>query len=172
MRATEFILLALNEFHRSIVNDVKDLTPEQMTLQVAPGASTISFLMWHMSRLEDGVFHRIATPRGGPPLWETEGWHKRFGLEVKDGGTGFTQEQLASYSPSKELLIEYAQRVADVVMDGVGRMADEYLDRVPNPDNPRMTVGRQIQSVIVGHVYWHTGEIRFIKGLQGMPWPR
>ena len=109
MRATEFIQLALNEFHRSIVNEVKDLTLEQMALQVAPGASTISFLMWHMSRLEDVVFHRIAAPEGGPPLWETEDWYMRFGLEVKDGGTGLTQEQLASFSPSKELLVECAR---------------------------------------------------------------
>jgi hypothetical protein len=172
LKATQFIQLALNEFHRSVVQEIRDLTPEQMTYQAAPGASTISFLVWHASRTEDAVFHRVATPEGAPPLWETEEWYKRFGLEATEGGTGFSPEQVAGFAPPKELLVAYTERVAEAVTEGLGRLADEDLDRVLNPDNPRMTVGRQIQSIIVGHVYWHLGEVGFIKGLQGMPFPR
>ena len=60
----------------------------------------------------------------------------------------------------------------EAVQDGLSKMTDEDLDRPINLDNPRQTVGRQIQSIIVGHGFFHLGEVRFLKGLQGMPFPR
>ena len=75
-------------------------------------------------------------------------------------------------SPDYQLLTSYVGQVSAAVWEGIGKFKEEDYDRPLNPDNPRQTVGRQIQSIIVGHGYFHLGEVRFLKGLQGKPFAR
>ncbi len=172
MQTIPFIKLALNELHRSLLREVRDLTPEQRAYRPIPEASSINFCTWHLARTEDNVFHRIATPHGGPSLWQLEKWNERFGLAPQDMGTGFTHPQVEALRPDKETLLAYCDRVFGAVMEGLDSLTDEDLDRVPNPEQPRNSVGQMIQSLLIGHGYWHLGEVRFIKGLQGMPFSR
>ena len=78
----------------------------------------------------------------------------------------------AGAQQDKELQVTYMESVRESVQDSLSNMTDNDLDRPLSPDNPRLTVGRQIQSIVVGHGFFHLGEIRFLKGLQGMPFPR
>ena len=172
MNAIQFIQSTLFELNRSFVVEVEPLTTEQMFYRPAPEANSISFLLWHFPRVEDNTFHRVSTIAGTPTVWERGGWYERFGLNESGSGSGFTPEQVAAFKPDKDLMVKYAESVRESVNDGLSTMTDDDLDRPLNPDNPRLTVGRQIQSIIVGHGFFHLGEIRFLKGLQGMPFPR
>ena len=172
MNAIQFIQSALFELNRSFVVEVEPLTPDQMLYRPTPEANSISFLLWHFPRVEDNIFHRVSTIDGTSPIWESERWYERFGLKESDTGAGFTPDQVAGFKPDKEMLATYVEAVRLAVQEGLSSMTDDDLDRPLNPDNPRLTVGRQIQSVIVGHGFFHLGEIRFLKGLQGMPFPR
>ena len=172
MNAIQFIQSTLFELNRSFVVEVEPLTPEQMLYRPAPEANSISFLLWHFPRVQDNTFHRISTIGGMPTVWERDGWYERFGLKESGTGSGFTPDQVAAFKPDKELLVTYVESVRQSVQDGLSNMTDDDLDRPLDPDNPRLTVGRQIQSIILGHGFFHLGEIRFLKGLQGMPFPR
>ena len=172
MNTIRFIQMSLNELNRSFVNEIKELTPEQMFYRPTAEANHIAFLVWHFPRVEDNTWHRVATPEGGPPIWVKEEWHKKFGLAEKDSGTGFEPDQVSALKPDKDLLISYVERVGEAVWEGVGKLTDDDLDRPLREDDPRLTVGRQIQSIILGHGYFHLGEVRFLKGLQGMPFAR
>lgn len=172
MNAIQFIQSTLFELNRSFIVEVEPLTPEQMLYRPAPEANSISFLLWHFPRIEDSVFHRVRIMGGTPTIWESERWFERFGVKESDTGAGFTPNQVAEFKPEKELMSTYMEAVRLAVQDGLSNMTDDDLDRPLNPDNPRLTVGRQIQSVIIGHGFFHLGEIRFLKGLQGMPFSR
>ena len=172
MNAIQFIQSALFELNRSFIVEVEPLTPEQMLYRPTPEANSISFLLWHFPRIEDSVFHRVRVMGGTPPIWESQRWFERFGVKESDTGAGFTPDQVAEFKPDKELMTPYVEAVRLAVQDGLSNMTDDDLDRPLNPDNPRLTVGRQIQSVIIGHGFFHLGEVRFLKGLQGMPFPR
>lgn len=172
MNAIQFIQSTLFELNRSFISEVRPLTSEQMLYRPTPEANSISFLLWHFPRTEDSMFHSISTINGTPTVWDRDGWFERFGLNESSSGSGFTPQQVASLDPDKDLLITYVDSVRESVQEALAGMTDEDLDRPLNPDNPRATVGRQIQSFIVGHGFFHLGEIRFLKGLQGMPFPR
>ena len=172
MDTSRFIQMALNELNRSLAAETKDLTREEMLFRPTPEANHITFLVWHFSRVQDNSWHRVSTQDGVDSLWVQEEWHKKFGLTEKDSGTGFTPDEVEALAPEYELLISYLERVAEAVGEGVGKFDEADYDRPLNPDNPRQTVGRQIQSIILGHGYFHLGEVRFLKGMQGHPFAR
>ena len=172
MNAINFIDSAIFEVNRSFVNEVEPLTEKQMFFRPTTEANSISFLIWHFPRVEDNVFHRISTVDGTESVWQRDKWYEKFGVPANESGTGYTPDQVAAFKPPKDLLVSYVESVRQSIQDSLSTMTDDDLDRQLNPDNPRLTVGRQIQSIIVGHGFFHLGEVRFLKGLQGMPFPR
>lgn len=172
MDTSRFIQMSLNELNRSLAAETKDLTNDEMLFRPTPEANHISFLVWHFSRIQDNSWHRVSTPDGVDPLWIQEDWYTKFGLTEKDSGMGFTPDEVETLAPDYELLISYLERVAAAVWEGVGQFSEEDYDRVLDPDNPRQTVGRQIQSIILGHGNFHLGEVRFLKGMLGHPFAR
>jgi len=172
MDTSRFIQMAVNEINRSFVIETEDLTPEQMLFRPTPEANHITFLLWHFARVQDNVWHSVSTPAGTEPLWIRDEWYTKFGLTEKDSGTGFTPDEVETLAPDYELLTSYVEQVSAAVWEGIGKLKEEDYDRPLDPDNPRQTVGRRIQSIIVGHGYFHLGEVRFLKGLQGKPFAR
>ena len=108
--------------------------------------------------------------RSQPSIWESERWYERLGMETKASGVGFDEAQVDKVSalPLGELM-EYAGHVAKSAEDYVKSLRDEDLDHVPDPARPRRTMAVNLRSFLVAHGWWHTGEIKYLKGLQGMP---
>ena len=169
MDAREAYNAMLEEIHRSFRAELRELTPEQLYFQPDPKANTIIFLPRHFARTEDGVIHRSF---GGTPIWEADGWHQKFGLSPRESGSGFEAEQVAAFRPDLNLVMEYFIAVWQDTVEKIRNATDEQLNRPTNPERPNVTVARNIESVVIGHGFWHLGEVRFIKGLQGMPFGR
>jgi uncharacterized damage-inducible protein DinB len=169
MEANEFIDVMLRDLHGGLRADIEPLTQEQLVHQPAGGANTVAFLLWHATRFEDNMLRR---QHGEDSLWTAEGWHERLGLEPSDTGTGFSEEQVLAFQPAKEELLAYVERVWEATPDLVARLSAEKLGEAPNPERPRMTVGRSLANFVVGHGWIHLGDIRFTKGLMGMPFSR
>ncbi len=170
METSEFIGTMLRDLHSGLRSDVETLTREQMVHQPAPGANTVAFLFWHATRFEDNQLHRLVAAE--EPIWVSERWFERFGLEPSDIGTGFSEEQVLAFQPAQEELLAYAEQVWEASSGLVAQLSSELLDSVPNPERPRMTVGRSLANFMVGHGWLHLGDIRFTKGLMGMPFSR
>ena len=172
MDTIQFIQSSLFEVFRSFLAEIAPLENSEMLFRPTPESNSISFLVWHFPRIADRAFHLSHTPEGTTPVWDREKWHEKFGLEKTDTGTGFNAEQVAAFNPDRELLIGYLESVQKALDDGLSQMTSKDLDRPLNPENPRATEGRQIQSIVIGHGFFHLGEVRFLKGLQGMPFSR
>ena len=170
MNAARFAQIAVEDLHRGFRAEVEPLSFEQLVFMPAPDANSIIFLLWHATCNEDHVLHQRL--RGEETLWEREAWYSRLGLEKSDRGMGFTSAQVAGFRPAKQDVVAYCQRVWEAVPAAIGGFTEGDLDRVLNPERPDMTVGRSIANFIIGHGFWHLGDIRFLKGLQGMPFGR
>lgn len=169
MDAQTVILDMLDELHRSFRAETRDLAPEHLFFQPDLRANTIIFLIWHFARTEDGVVHRAF---GGTPIWVREGWSEKFGVGPNESGSGFGPEEVATFRPELSLVMEYFVPVWTDAVQQIQKATDEDFLRAPDPERPNATVLRNIESVVVGHGFWHLGEVRFIKGLLGMPFGR
>lgn len=169
MNAADYINVMLRDLHGGFRADVEALTQEQFVHQPVEGANTVAFLFWHSTRFED---LQLAGLSGSVPVWTSGGWAARLGLEADDLGTGFSEEQMIAFQPAKEDVLAYAEAVWEATPALVSALSAERLAEPIDPERPRMTVGRSIANFAVGHGWLHLGEIRFAKGLMGMPFAR
>ena len=167
MTALEFIQTAVSELHKAMIDDVKVLTQEHVVWKPAPKANPIGFLFWHYIRTEDMV---IQTFQGMPSIWEKEKWYEKLGLDANTQGTGFQEPEVEKVAALPIMdLITYAERVIEGTAEYLKTLEEAKLDYAPNPDRPRQTIAAMIRSIILAHGWWHLGEIKYIKGMQGMP---
>ena len=165
MDAQTAYLYMLEEIHRSFRAETRDLTPDQLYYQPDPKANTIIFLPWHWVRTEDGVIHRSL---GGTPIWEAGGWQHKFNFPPQ-GSSGIQPEDVTAFRPELSLVMDYFAAVWQVSVEKIKNATNEDLERQAGRN---MNVARNIESVVIGHGFWHLGEVRFIKGLLGMPFVR
>jgi hypothetical protein len=170
MNGAEFVRTIIEEMHGAMMADVKDLTQEQLALKPTPSANPIGFLFWHYVRTEDNMIHTLI---GKPPVWQADKWCEKLGMDPDAQGTGFQEpdvDKVASL-PLSEMLT-YAEKVFAETIDYLNTLDDAGLDYAPNPDRPRRNVGMMLRNFIVAHGWWHLGEIKYVKGMQGMPGAR
>ncbi len=172
MNAIEFIRSTMFELYRSFVTEVEPLTDEEMFYRPTDQANSISFLLWHFPRSGDSAFRAASTQEDTRSVWERERWYQQLGLKESDSGTGFNPSQVEEFRPDKNLLINYVESVRLSINDGLSLMTDSDLDKPLHSNNRTTTLGRHIQTNIIGHGFFHLGEIRFLKGLQGYQFPR
>ncbi|MBI4303325.1 MAG: DinB family protein [Chloroflexi bacterium] len=167
MTVVEFIQRSINELNNTIIDDVKELTPAQLQWKPAPRANPIGFIFWHFMRSQD-VF--IAGLRGKPSVWESEKWFEKLGMDATAQGTGFQEPDVSKVAllPLSETMA-YAGRVALSTEDYLRSLTDARLEDITDPARPRRTTAIVLRSFIIAHGWWHIGEIRYVKGMQGMP---
>jgi hypothetical protein len=167
MTGIEFLTTMIAEFHGALMEDVKTLTPQNLKWKPAPQANPIGFLLWHYMRTEDNL---VTGLQGKPAIWETEKWYEKMGLDAKAQGTGFKEPDVDKIAvlPLADL-VAYAERVSRNTQEYLKTLDDVKLDFAPDPARPRRTIGALLRNFLLAHGWWHLGEIKYIKGLQGMP---
>ena len=167
MNAVEFIKSAVSELHRTMLDDVNVLKQEHLAWKPAPNANPIGFLFWHYIRSEDNFIQAL---QGKPSIWESEKWYQKLSMDAQTQGTGFQEPEVDKVAalPLSEL-VAYAERVTSSTADYLDSLDDSKLDHFPDPERPRRTIGVILRSFILAHGWWHLGEIKYLKGLQGMP---
>jgi len=167
MNAVEFIHATVSEFHGAMIEDVKVLNAEQLAWKPAPNTNPIGFLFWHLIRTEDNMINGI---QGKPTIWESEKWNEKLGMDARAQGTGFQEPDVDKVAalPLSEVMA-YVEQVTKSIEDYIKSLDDAGLDRAPNPERPRWTVGMMLRNFVIAHGWWHLGEIKYLKGMQGMP---
>ena len=186
MNAAEFVRSSVQALHQSLLEDMKDLSPHHLEWRPQPAANPIGYIFLHYIHTEDAQVHNI---QGCPSIWEVEKWQERFGLAagfgLSDSGAGVVglyrnppdntvmlsgEEGIvrAAQIPLAESLA-YAQRVIDRTRKFLNTLDDRVLDVVPDPERPRRTIAVTFRAFVLAHGWWHLGEIKYLKGLQGMP---
>jgi len=91
-------------------------------------------------------------------------------MDPEAQGTGFQEpdcDRVAAL-PASEMLA-YAEKVFAETTDYLNSLDDAGLDYASNPERPRWNVSMMLRNFIVAHGWWHLGEIKYVKGMQGMP---
>ncbi len=172
MNGVEVLAREMREIQGSLLRELEPLTAEHLYYAPIPGATTIAFIAWHITRTLDDAVHDTIPVKPGPTIWAAQGFHQKFGSSPEEGtGTGYTAEQVGEFRPSLELLREYAAEVGPTIPAAFENMTDDDLDRVMDQERPDRTLARRLQTFVIGHTFYHLGEIRYVKGLQGMPFP-
>ena len=163
MTLNRFIEDAFQKEHESLMDALSGLTSEEQAWRAGPDANSITWILWHMLRVEDMWFQFFIQRKS--EIWERDGWNEKFGLPTRDNGFGHTSEQVAAF-PTLDLaeLIGYGDAVRAETLDYLRGVTQEEFERVPREQRPEMSVAAIFRQVI-GEVYQHQGQIAYLKGL-------
>jgi hypothetical protein len=144
---------------------VGGLTAEQLHWAPAPGANSIGWLVWHLTRVQD---HHLAELLGEDQLWVSGDWAHRFGLKPNphDTGYGHTAKQVAAVRPDgPEVLVEYYDAVAARTLDLIGGLTADDLDRIVDKRwDPPVTLGVRLISVAHDDIA-HAAQAAYLRGI-------
>ena len=163
MTLNRFIEDAFQKEHEFLMDVLSGLTPEEQAWRAGPDANSITWILWHMLRVEDMWFQFFIQRKN--EIWERDGWNEKFGLPIRDNGFGHTSEEVAAF-PTLDLaeLIGYGDAVRAETLDYLRGVTPEEFERVPREQRPEMSVAAIFRQVI-GEVYQHQGHIAYLKGL-------
>src|ERR1700748_2335660 len=91
----EVLLDGCGRIRENVADVLEGLTAEQLTYRIDADANPVSWLVWHLTRVQDD---HVAAAFGVPQVWSSEGWAARLGLPpgMTDHGYGHTSAQVAA----------------------------------------------------------------------------
>jgi uncharacterized damage-inducible protein DinB len=163
MKTSEFISKSLKESKEYIDEAIAKLSEDELSFQPKPHSNSISFLMWHVARVEDLWINRSLL--GTKEIYESGDWYKKFGTPAQDFGFGYDIQKIAAWPiPKLELLHSYAAAVRRQTEDYLNTLNEKSLDDAKDFGWSKGTVGSAL-SHLVTEVGEHTGQIGYIKGI-------
>jgi hypothetical protein len=139
-----------------------DLTEEIATYRPDPGANSVAWLIWHLSRIQDDHVADLAQVE---QAWAE--WRARFGLPFGKWATGYGQgpDEVAVVRVSGDLLADYHRAVHELTLRYLEGITSEELDRIVDTRwDPPVTAGVRLVSVI-GDTMQHLGQAAYVRGL-------
>ena len=165
MRSTDVLLDGLGRVVENVHAVLDDISTEELNRAPAPGANTIAWLVWHLTRVQDS---HVADVAGTDEVWVTGGWVERFGLPFAPGESGYGQsadEAARVVVDDPDLLRGYYDATHAVSVDYIGALSDSDLDRVVDENwDPPVTLGVRLLSVIDDDTQ-HIGQAAYVRGL-------
>jgi hypothetical protein len=167
--SADLLIDGFGRIRESVADVLSGLTPDQLAYQVAVGANPISWLVWHLTRVQDD---HVAKAFGAEQIWSAGGWAGRFGLPpgMVDHGYGHTASQVAevgALTASAELLGEYHEATYAHTVKLVAEVTDADLDRIVDTRwAPPVTLGVRLVSVLDDDMQ-HCGQAAYVRGLVG-----
>ncbi|WP_328650068.1 DinB family protein [Micromonospora sp. NBC_00330] len=144
---------------------VDGLGPEQLRHQPGPGANSVGWLVWHLTRVQD---HHVADLLDAEQIWVSGDWAGRFGLAADPDNTGYghSPAQVAAVRPeSAQALIDYYQAVAARTGSFLAGLGPADLDRVVDEAwDPPVTLGVRLVSIVDDDLQ-HVGQAAYVRGL-------
>ena len=142
---------------------VDELSTDQLTWAPGPGANTVGWLVWHLTRVQD---HSVAELAGEDQLWP--GWADHFGREPDphDTGYGHGPDDVAAVRPdSAASLTGYQAAVQERTIAFLSGLSQADLDRIVDRSwDPPVTLGVRLVSVAEDALQ-HAGQAAYLRGL-------
>lgn len=165
MKGTEVLADAFGRIQGVVHEAVEGLDAERLDARIDPGANSITWLVWHLARIQDD---HVADAAGWDQVWHTGGWNERFALPLPADSTGYghTARQAGSVRvASGELLLGYFDAVHEQTERFLRGLHAADLDRVVDERwDPPVTLGVRLVSVI-GDALQHAGQAAFVRGV-------
>jgi len=168
MNTVEYFLAAAKELHDRLFEAVKGLSNEQLHFRPLGKGNQIAFIIWHCVRTEDSVINFMLQKKA--PVWNAEGWDKKFGMDPRAQGTGMTAEQAASvHIQDLDGFLKYTQNVFRATEAYLAGLKEEVLGEVRDlPVLGKRNLYQVIGGIVLNHGSGHLGEIWYVKGVQGL----
>jgi Protein of unknown function (DUF664) len=160
--AKQLLVDAFGRVRDRVIDLTDGLTDEVATYRPDPGANSIGWLVWHLSRIQDDHVAGLAQV---DQAWAA--WRERFGLPFSRWATGYGQDpqQVAAVRASGDLLAGYHGAVHELTMSYLDDINPEELDRIVDTRwNPPVTAAVRLVSVI-GDTLQHLGQAAYVRGL-------
>lgn len=138
------------------------LSPELATWRADGEANPISWLVWHLSRIQDD---HVAGLAGEDQVWPR--WRERFALPFEPWALGYGQSsaEAGQVHVSADLLAGYHADVHQLTLRYLDRVDETELGRVVDDSwTPPVTASVRLVSVL-GDTLQHLGQAAYVKGL-------
>jgi uncharacterized damage-inducible protein DinB len=161
----ELLVDGFARIHGLVHRVVDGLDEDQLTARLDPGANSIAWLVWHLSRVQDD---HVAEVAGTEQVWTAAGWAERFGLPFAPSVIGYGQssdEVGQVRGVPAELLAGYHDAVHAASVAYVQKLTDADLDRVVDTSwDPPVTLAVRLVSVVSDDLQ-HVGQAAFVRGV-------
>ncbi len=149
---------------REVVHRVLDgLTEDELLFRVDSRANTITWLVWHLTRVQDD---HVAGAAGLEQVWFS-GWQGRMALPFDRGdiGYGHDADEVAAVRVPPDLLLEYHDATYEQTVSFVKTLTDADMDRIVDRRwDPPVTMGVRLVSVLADDLQ-HAGQAAFVRGI-------
>jgi Protein of unknown function (DUF664) len=162
--ANELLVDAFGRVREAVHGAVEGLSREQLTYRVDPGANTVAWLVWHLTRIQDD---HIAALAGTEQAWHHDDWVGRFGLPFdRDAhGYGHSSRDVAAVDVPGELLLGYHDAVHSRTVSYLEGLEEaEYDEVVDRSWDPPVTRAVRLVSVVEDDLQ-HVGQAAFVRGV-------
>jgi len=165
--SAELLIDGFGRIRETVADVLGGLTAEQLAYQVDADANPVSWLVWHLTRVQDD---HVAAAFGVTQVWSAEDWAGRLGLPARmmDHGYGHTRDQaatVAAATAASGLLGDYHEATYAQTVKLVSEIRDADLDRVVDKRwTPPVTLGVRLVSVLDDDMQ-HVGQAAFVRGI-------
>ncbi|MFC3349186.1 DinB family protein [Streptomyces echinoruber] len=165
MHAKDILIDGYGRIREEVHAVVDGLTAEHLNARPAPGANSVAWLLWHLTRVQDD---HVADAFGLEQVWLAQGWEKRFGLGLRrdDTGYGHSPAQVARVRvDSAGLLAGYHDAVHEQTLSALHGLSAKDLERIVDERwDPPVSLGVRLVSVLSDDLQ-HVGQAAYLKGL-------
>ncbi|MGW7609909.1 mycothiol transferase [Streptomyces sp. NPDC054766] len=165
MLAKDILIDGFGRIREEVRATVDGLPPDGLNARPSETANSISWLVWHLTRVQDD---HVADAAGTDQVWLTDDWAKRFGLDLplRDTGYGHTSAKVARVRvESGDLLLGYYDAVHERTLAFIGGLTAQDFERVVDERwDPPVTLGVRLVSVLSDDLQ-HVGQAAYVRGL-------
>jgi hypothetical protein len=165
--SAELLVDGFGRIRENVAGVLNGLTAEQLAYRLDADANSVSWLVWHLTRIQDD---HLAGAFGVPQVWLADGWAQRLGLPptMRDHGYGHNADQagaVAKAPPASGMLGEYHEATYAQTIKLVSGISDGDLDRVVDTRwTPAVTLGVRLVSVLDDDMQ-HVGQAAYVRGI-------
>ena len=164
MPSTEILTDAFDRIQKVVHSVLKDASVEVLTFRPDPGANTIAWLVWHLTRVQDA---QIADLMGAEQVWTAGTWVERFDLPFDPAATGYGQstDDVGEVQTGATLLVGYFDAVHERTIAYLDTLTEEDLPRIVDTSwNPPVTLLVRLVSTLADDLQ-HAGQASYVRGL-------
>ena len=164
MNASELFVEAFGRITQLVRQSVTGADSAGLAYRPEPGANSIAWLAWHLTRVQD---EHLSDAAGVEQAWITEGWHQKFGMEPDSHNTGYGHgpDEVAAIPADAGLLLAYHEAIAARSLAYLATVDDAEGNRIIDRSyDPPVTVGVRLVSVVSDNLQ-HAGQARYLRGI-------
>jgi len=165
MNTQDLLVESYGRIRQLVHQAAEGVDGERLAYRPEPGANSIAWLVWHLTRIQDDHVAEIA---GVDQVWVTSAWAAALGMEPDPAnlGQGHTPEDVAAISPADATpLLGYHDQVMDRSIEYLsGANAAELARIIDHSYTPPVSVGVRLVSVLSDNIQ-HAGQARYLRGI-------